>query len=260
MRAIIIMPTYNERDNLPAITQAIFTAAPWANILVVDDNSPDGTGEVADQLAAQDGRLRVLHRAGKQGLGTAYIAGFKLAIEHGFDRVFEMDADFSHDPSYLPAFLRASDNAELVIGSRYIPGGSTPNWSRLRRFISGGGNTFARALLRLPVHDCTAGFRCYHRTALEAIDLDGIRATGYAFQVELVYRVLRAGLRVTEIPITFVDRRVGQSKMSRRIFIEGFQYVMRTRRQQGLLPRATPGQVTVAPPESQPETVGASPR
>jgi dolichol-phosphate mannosyltransferase len=260
MRSLIIIPTYNERDNLPEITRAIFTAAPWTNILVVDDNSPDGTGQVADQLAAQEGRLRVMHRAGKAGLGTAYIAGFKMAIELGFDRVFEMDADFSHDPSYLPAFLRASENAELVIGSRYIPGGSTPNWSALRRFISGGGNTFARTLLRLPVHDCTAGFRCYHRTALEAINLDSIRATGYAFQVELVYRVLRAQLRVTEIPITFVDRRVGQSKMSRRIFIEGFQYVMRTRRESGLLPRPSPGQVTIAPPESMQAPVGAGQR
>lgn len=260
MRSLIIMPTYNERDNLPEIARAIFAAAPWANILVVDDNSPDGTGQVADQIAAQDGRLRVLHRAGKEGLGTAYIAGFKMAIAHNFDRVFEMDADFSHDPSYLPAFLRASENAELVIGSRYIPGGSTPNWTALRRFISGGGNTFARTLLRMPVHDCTAGFRCYHRTALEAIDLDSIRAQGYAFQVELVYRVLRARLRVTEIPITFVDRRVGQSKMSRRIFIEGFQYVMRTRREQGLLPRPTPGQVTVAPPEAMQAPVGAGQR
>ena len=256
MRAIIIMPTYNECDNLPMITRAIFNAAPWANILVVDDNSPDGTGQVADALAANDGRLRVLHRAGKEGLGTAYIAGFKIAIEYGFDRIFEMDADFSHDPNYLPAFIRASEKADLVIGSRYIPGGSTPNWSRLRRFISGGGNVFARALLRMPVHDCTAGFRCYHRSALEAIDLDSIRAQGYAFQVELVYRVLRARLRVTEIPITFIDRRVGQSKMSRRIFIEGFQYVMRTRREQGLVPHPAPGQVTVAPPETAPETIG----
>ncbi|MBA3824131.1 MAG: polyprenol monophosphomannose synthase [Ktedonobacterales bacterium] len=260
MRSIIIMPTYNERDNLPEIARAIFAAAPWVNILVVDDNSPDGTGKIADQLAAEDGRLRVLHRTGKQGLGTAYIAGFKLAIEHNFDRIFEMDADFSHDPSYLPAFLRASENAELVIGSRYIPGGSTPNWSWLRRFISGGGNTFARSLLRMPVHDCTSGFRCYHRSALEAINLDSIRAQGYAFQVELVYRVLRARLRVTEIPITFVDRRVGQSKMSRRIFVEGFQYVMQTRREQGLLPRPVPGQVTVAPPETMPATVSAGQR
>jgi dolichol-phosphate mannosyltransferase len=247
MRAVIIMPTYNERDNLPEITRAIFAAAPWANILIIDDNSPDGTGQLADELAANESRLRVLHRPGKQGLGTAYIQGFQLAIAHGFDRIFEMDADFSHDPQYLPAFLRAAENAELVIGSRYIPGGSTPNWSALRRFISGGGNTFARAMLRLPVHDCTSGFRCYHRTALEAIDLTAIKSQGYAFQVELVYQVLRQRLRVTEIPITFMDRRVGQSKMSRRIFLEAFQFVLRTRRRTGPAPRPATGQITIAP-------------
>jgi dolichol-phosphate mannosyltransferase len=256
-KAVIIMPTYNERDNLPEIVAAIWRNAPWANILIVDDNSPDGTGQVADEIAARDGRLRVLHRPGKQGLGTAYIQGFKLAIAHGFDRIFEMDADFSHDPKYLPAFLRASENAELVIGSRYIPGGSTPNWTAMRRLISGGGNTFTRTMLRIPVHDCTAGFRCYHRSALEALDLDNIRSQGYAFQVELVYQVLRKHLRVTEIPITFVDRRVGQSKMSRRIFIEGFQFVWRTRRRTGPAPRPEKGQITVAPPGYVAETIGA---
>lgn len=246
MRAVIIMPTYNERENLAEIVPAIFAAAPWANILIVDDNSPDDTGHLADEMAARDARVRVLHRAGKMGLGTAYIQGFQLAIKHGFDRIFEMDADFSHDPQYLPAFLRASENAELVIGSRYIPGGSTPNWSALRRFISGGGNTFARAMLRIRVHDCTSGFRCYHREALQAIDLAAIRSQGYAFQVELVYQVLRQRMRVTEIPITFVDRRVGQSKMSRRIFAEAFQFVLRTRRRTGRAPRPTKGQITVA--------------
>ena len=248
MRAIFIIPTYNERENLPSLVEAIFAAAPWANILIVDDNSPDGTGQLADEIATREARLRVLHRPGKMGLGTAYIQGFQLAIEHGFDRIFEMDADFSHDPQYLPAFLRASENAELVIGSRYIPGGSTPNWSALRRFISGGGNTFARAMLRIRVKDCTSGFRCYHREALQAIDLAAIRSQGYAFQVELVYQVLRQRMRVTEIPITFVDRRVGKSKMSQGIFIEAFQFVLRTRRRTGRAPRPTKGQITVATP------------
>jgi dolichol-phosphate mannosyltransferase len=248
LKSVIIMPTYNERENLPEIIPAIFQAAPWANVLVVDDNSPDGTGQVADEIAAREPRLHVLHRPGKQGLGTAYIQGFKLAIGYGFDRIFEMDADFSHDPHYLPAFLRASENAELVIGSRYVPGGSTPNWTPLRRLISGGGNAFTRTMLRIPVHDCTAGFRCYHRSALEAIDLDNIHSQGYAFQVELVYQVLRRHMRVTEIPITFIDRRVGQSKMSRRIFIEGFQFVLGTLRRSGPAPRPTQGQITVATP------------
>ncbi len=248
MRAVIIIPTYNERENLIPLVQGILTAAPWANILIVDDNSPDGTGDLAEAIAAREPRLRVLHRPGKQGLGTAYIQGFKLALRHGFDRIFEMDADFSHDPDYLPAFIKAAETAELVIGSRYIPGGSTPNWSALRRFISGGGNTFARAMLRIGVRDCTSGFRCYHRAALEAIDLDAIHSQGYAFQVELVYQVLRQQMRVTEIPITFVDRRVGKSKMSRRIFIEAFQFVMRTRRRTGRAPRPAKGQITILAP------------
>lgn len=257
MKSVIIMPTYNERENLAEIIPAIMQAAPWANVLVVDDNSPDGTGQLADEMAAHDSRIKVLHRPGKQGLGTAYIQGFKMAIAHGFDRIFEMDADFSHDPKYLPALLRASEDADLVIGSRYIPGGSTPNWSAMRRFISGGGNTFARTMLGIRVHDCTAGFRCYHRTALEALDLDSIRSQGYSFQVELVYQVLRQRLRVKEIPITFVDRRVGQSKMSRGIFVEGFQFVIRTLRRTGRAPRPSKGQITVATPAFVAESIGS---
>lgn len=229
MKALIIIPTYNEVDNLRPLLKEIASYAPEADILVVDDNSPDGTGQLADEIHNEDPRVHVLHRAGKLGLGTAYIAGFNYAIAHSYDVAFEMDADFSHNPRYLPDFLQAIKHADLVIGSRYIAGGGTPNWSLLRRFISGGGNVFARFMLSIPVHDCTAGFRCYRRAVLESIDLDAIQSQGYAFQVELAYRVAQQGFRIVETPIIFTDRRVGKSKMSRKIFLEGFTYVLRTR-------------------------------
>ncbi len=229
MKTLIIIPTYNERDNLGPLLKEIFSYAPETDILIIDDNSPDGTGELADEIHQQNAQVNVLHRPGKQGLGTAYIAGFKYAIDHGYDSAFEMDADFSHDPRYLPDFLKAIENADVVIGSRYIPGGDTPNWSLLRRFISGGGNIFARYMLGIPVHDCTAGYRCYRREVLESIDLDAIQSQGYAFQIELAYRVMRHGFKIVETPIVFMDRRVGKSKMSRKIVIEGFTYVLKTR-------------------------------
>lgn len=229
MKTLIIIPTYNEYDNLRPLLEQIFTYAPASDILIVDDNSPDGTGELADEISAQNPRVHVMHRAGKLGLGTAYIAGFKYAVEHQYDAAFEMDADFSHDPRYLPDFLRAIESADLVIGSRYVKGGGTPNWSLLRRFISGGGNIFARVMLGIPVHDCTAGFRCYRREVLESIDLDTIESQGYAFQVELAYRVFKRGFKIVETPIIFLDRRVGKSKMSRAIFLEGFTWVVRER-------------------------------
>jgi len=229
MKTIILIPTYNEYDNLRPLLEAIFTNAPETDVLIIDDNSPDGTGKLADEIHQEDQRVHVMHRPGKLGLGTAYIAGFKHAIDHGYDAAFEMDADFSHDPRYLPDFLQAIKQADLVIGSRYVKNGGTPNWSLLRRFISGGGNIFARTVLGLPIHDCTAGYRCYRRKVLERIDLDSIQSQGYAFQVELVYRVLQQGFKVVEIPIIFMDRRVGKSKMSRKIFIEGLLYVLRTR-------------------------------
>ncbi len=180
-------------------------------------------------MSAEDSRVQVLHRSGKLGLGTAYIAGFKYAIDHEYDAAFEMDADFSHDPHYLPDFLKKIEQADLVIGSRYIPGGSMPNWSPVRRFISGGGNIFARVVLRLPIHDCTAGFRCYRRRVLESIGLDTIKSQGYGFQVEMAYRVHKQGFTIVETPIVFMDRRVGKSKMSRAILLEGFIYVLRAR-------------------------------
>lgn len=229
MKTVIIIPTYNEYDNIRPLLEQIFTYAPASDILIVDDNSPDGTGKLADEISAQNPQVHVMHRAGKLGLGTAYIAGFKYAVEHQYDAAFEMDADFSHDPRYLPDFLRVIESADLVIGSRYVKGGGTPNWSLLRRFISGGGNIFARVMLGIPVHDCTAGYRCYRRQVLESIDLESIESQGYAFQVELAYRVYKRGFKIVETPIIFLDRRVGKSKMSRAIFLEGFTWVARTR-------------------------------
>ena len=229
MKALIVIPTYNERENIAEILSDILRVAPAADVLVIDDNSPDGTGRLADELAAGEPRIHVLHRPGKLGLGTAYIAGFHYAIERGYELVFEMDADYSHDPSYLPSFFTAIEGADLVIGSRYVRGGGTPNWSALRKFISGGGNIFARAVLGIPIHDCTAGFRCYRTAALRTLNLARIHTQGYAFQVEMAYLFWKLGFRVREVPIIFVDRRVGKSKMSRSIFIEGFVWVVRTR-------------------------------
>jgi dolichol-phosphate mannosyltransferase len=236
MKTLIIIPTYNEYDNVRPLLEQIFTYAPASDILIVDDNSPDGTGQLADEIAAQNRQVHVMHRAGKLGLGTAYIAGFKYAVEQYYDAAFEMDADFSHDPRYLPDFLSAIEAADLVIGSRYVEGGGTPNWSLLRRFISGGGNIFARFMLGIPVRDCTAGFRCYRREVLESLDLESIESQGYAFQVELAYRVYKRGFKIVETPIIFQDRRVGKSKMSRAIFLEGFTWVIRERF--GKAPRA----------------------
>jgi dolichol-phosphate mannosyltransferase len=229
MKTLIIIPTYNEYENLQPLLRSIFSYATNVDILIVDDNSPDGTGELADQFHEEDSRVQVIHRTGKLGLGTAYVAGFQYAISHGYDAAFEMDADFSHDPQYLPNFLQAIENADLVIGSRYIPGGATPNWSLTRRLISGCGNIFARFMLGIPVYDCTAGYRCYRREVLESIDLDSIQSQGYAFQVELAYRVMKQGFVIVETPIVFMDRRVGKSKMSRKIVAEAFLYVLRTR-------------------------------
>jgi dolichol-phosphate mannosyltransferase len=229
MKTLIIIPTYNEVENLPPLLKEIFECAPETDVLIVDDNSPDGTGKLADEIRNENPRVLVIHRSGKLGLGTAYIAGFKYAIEHDYDAAFEMDADFSHDPKYLPDFLKTIEQADLVIGSRYIRGGSTPNWSLWRRFISGGGNIYARFMLGTPVHDATAGFRCYRTGVLHSIDLDTIQSQGYAFQIEMAYRVSQRGFRIVEIPISFLDRRVGKSKMSRKIFIEGFLWVLRTR-------------------------------
>lgn len=229
MKSLIVMPTYNEQDTIAGLVADICRYLPVADVLIIDDNSPDGTGQVADDLAARMPQVRVLHRQGKLGLGTAYVLGFHYAIAHDYECVFEMDADYSHDPQYLPRFHDIAQHADLVIGSRYIAGGGTPNWSPLRRFISGGGNIFARAVLGIPVHDCTSGYRCYRTSVLRKLNLDAIHAQGYAFQVELAYNAWRAGCRIEELPIIFVDRRVGKSKMSRRIFAEAFLWVLRAR-------------------------------
>jgi dolichol-phosphate mannosyltransferase len=229
MKTLIIIPTYNEIENLPSLLHGIFVYAPETDVLVVDDNSPDGTGQLIQSMSERDSRIHIIRRPGKLGLGTAYIAGFQYAIAQQYDAAFEMDADFSHDPCHLPAFLSAIKSADLVIGSRYIPGGGTPNWSFVRRLISGSGNIFARFVLQVPVQDCTGGFRCYRRHVLESIDLDSVCSRGYAFQVEMTYRVLNKGFTVVETPIIFVDRRLGQSKMSRKIVLEAFIYVLKTR-------------------------------
>jgi dolichol-phosphate mannosyltransferase len=233
MKTLIIIPTYNEAGNLCPLLREIFVRAPESDILIVDDNSTDGTGELANQIHTENPQVNVIHRPGKLGLGTAYLAGFKYAIAHNYDAAFEMDADFSHDPRYLPDFLKAIKHADLVIGSRYVPGGGTPDWSPVRRLISSGGNILVRFLLGIPVHDCTAGFRCYRCEVLRSIDLDTIQSRGYGFQVELVYRVMKQGFKIVETPIIFVDRRVGKSKMSHKIVIEAFTYVLRTRFSRG---------------------------
>jgi dolichol-phosphate mannosyltransferase len=190
------------------------------HVLVIDDNSPDGTGEIADRLATEDEHVQVLHRPLKAGLGPAYLAGFRRALELGAERIFEMDCDFSHDPADVPRLAAAAESADLVLGSRYAPGGGTRNWGLLRRFISRGGSLYAQLLLQLPVRDLTGGFKCYRREVLERIDLDAITSLGYAFQIETTYRALRAGFRVVEVPITFADREVGGSKMSNAIVVE----------------------------------------
>lgn len=229
-RVLIVTPTFNERDNLPAFVDAVFGVLPSADVLVVDDASPDGTGDLADELAARDPRVHVLHRPGKLGLGTAYVEGFHFAIERGYDVAFEMDADLSHEPRYLPDFLRAIDEgADVVLGSRNMPGGGVLGWGLGRHVLSKGGSLYARSILGVGVRDLTTGFKAYTRRALCAIELGDVRSNGYAFQIETTYRALRKGLRVTEVPIVFVDRRAGQSKMSRRIFAEAIVEVWRLR-------------------------------
>jgi dolichol-phosphate mannosyltransferase len=218
VKTIVCLPTYNECENLERMLRAL--ADKGVEVLVIDDNSPDGTGELADRLAAELGFVSVLHRERKEGLGPAYLAGFQRALADGADLVLEMDADLSHDPADVPRLIAAAADADLVLGSRYVEGGSIPNWGRVRRFISSGGSWYARMLLGVEVRDLTCGFRCYRRAVLETIDLDAIESRGYAFQIEGTYRTLRAGFRVVEIPITFVDREHGGSKMSRSIVLE----------------------------------------
>lgn len=228
--ALICIPTYNERENLPLIVPAVLEAVPEAHVLVVDDASPDGTGELADELASADPRVHVLHRQGKKGLGKAYLAAFDWALARGYEYVFEFDADFSHDPAYLPGFIDLlAREADVVVGSRRVPGGGVEDWSAARRFISWGGSTYARLVLGVPVRDLTGGFNGFRRRVLEQIGLDRVASSGYCFQIELKYRALRQGFRVVERPIRFPDRVRGESKMSGAIFLEAVRQVLRLR-------------------------------
>src|SRR6266568_616875 len=212
-RGLVVIPTYNEAANLAHLVPQVLAQDPRLDILIVDDNSPDGTGQLAEALRQKEPRLSVIHREGKLGLGTAYIAGFRWALERDYQFVFEMDADFSHDPKYLPELLHvARTGADLALGSRYVAGGGTINWGVARQLISKGGSFYARTILGIPIRDVTGGFKCFRRRVLEALDLSTVNAQGYGFQIEMTYRALKHGFRVVEVPIVFVDRRVGQSK------------------------------------------------
>jgi dolichol-phosphate mannosyltransferase len=229
-KALVVIPTYNEASNLPTLVPQVLAQDPRLEILVVDDNSPDGTGPLADALAHANPRVHVLHREAKLGLGTAYLTGFRWALERGYDYVFEMDADFSHDPAHLPEFLKAAANADLVLGSRYLGGKVTVvNWPIGRLMLSYWANVYARWVTGLRIWDLTGGFKCFHRRVLESIDLSQVRSNGYAFQIEMSVRAWRNGFKLAEVPIVFVDRTVGQSKMNRKIVREAIWVVPRLR-------------------------------
>jgi dolichol-phosphate mannosyltransferase len=229
-RTLIIIPTYNERENITRIIPAVLGQDPSIDVLIVDDGSPDGTGAIVDGIAASNPRVHALHRAGKLGLGTAYVAGFRWALERDYQFIFEMDADFSHNPDTIPAFLAAIQNADLVIGSRYQNGHvNVVNWPMGRLFLSYSANIYARSVTRLPIFDTTGGFKCFRRKVLEAIDLSAVVSNGYAFQIEMTYRAWKKGFRIVEIPIVFVDRMEGASKMSKRIVREAVWMVWRLR-------------------------------
>ena len=229
-RALVIIPTYNERENISRMIQTVLAKDPRLEILVVDDGSPDGTAQIVERFGAENSRVHILKRAKKMGLGTAYIAGFKWSLERGYDYTFEMDADFSHDPGHLPEFLRAIETADLVLGSRYRDGKVTVvNWPMTRLLLSYFANVYARIVTGLPLWDATGGFKCYRRAVLEAIDLDDVRSNGYAFQIEMSYRAWKKSFRIVEIPIVFVDRTEGTSKMSKAIVREAVWMVWRLR-------------------------------
>ena len=229
-RALVIVPTYNERFNIARLIPAILAQDPSLEVLVVDDGSPDGTGDIVDGIAANNTRVHVIHRASKLGLGTAYIAGFRWALERKYDLVFEMDADFSHNPERLPEFLAAIKESDVVLGSRYQDGHvNVVNWPMSRLFLSYGANIYARAVTGLPIFDTTGGFKCFRRNVLESIDLNSVKSNGYAFQIEMSYRVWKRGFSLVEIPIIFVDRAEGVSKMSKKIVREAIWMVWRLR-------------------------------
>lgn len=218
--ALVIIPTYNEAENIKAIVSRVRKAVPEAHVLVADDNSPDGTGKLADELAVEDDHVQVLHRTGKEGLGAAYLAGFRWGLEHGYDVLIEMDADGSHQPEELPRLLTALKGADLVLGSRWVPGGRVVNWPKSREFISRGGSLYSRMALDLPLRDVTGGFRAFRRETLEGLALEDVASQGYCFQVDLARRAVKAGYHVVEVPITFVERELGDSKMNRDILVE----------------------------------------
>ena len=229
-RTLVITPTYNEAENLPRFVRELRSTLSDADLLVVDDNSPDGTGRIADELSATDPHVRVMHRASKLGLGTAYLEAFRKGLAEGYERFYEMDTDLSHDVSYLPRFEEALDGGnDLVIGSRNIPGGGVEGWGPGRHFLSKGGSFYARSILGLSIRDLTSGYKGFSRRALETVDLDAVHSNGYSFQIEMTYRVSRKGLRVKEVPIVFVDRMLGRSKMNRKIFIEAIAMVWKLR-------------------------------
>ena len=230
MRTLIVTPTYNERDNLPRFVDTVLAAAPEAHHMVVDDASPDGTGEVADDLKKRDPRVHVMHRPGKLGLGTAYVDAFRWGISEGFEWFVQMDADFSHDAKYLADFFKAlREGADLVIGSRNIPGGGVEGWGVGRHIISKGGSLYSRTILGIPIRDLTSGYKAYTKHALEAIDLERVRSNGYSYQIETTFRAHLKGMTIVEVPIVFVDRRAGKSKMSGSIFREAMRVVWRLR-------------------------------
>jgi dolichol-phosphate mannosyltransferase len=237
MSTIVVVPTFNEAENLPRLVAEIL-ARPECSMLVVDDNSPDGTGRIADALATEfAGRLTVIHRPDKAGLGTAYLEGFRAALSADADFVVQMDADFSHDPADVPRLVDAAQRADVAIGSRYVRGGGAENWPLLRWAVSRGGSLYTQLILALPVKDPTSGFKCFRREALAALDLDLVRARGFGFQVEMNWQCHRRGLRLVEVPIRFIDRKVGQSKMSKQIFIEALWLVWTLRLRRGEFPK-----------------------
>lgn len=227
---LVIIPTYNEKENIRNITKAVFDKID-THILIVDDNSPDGTGRIADELAENEykGRLFVLHREKKEGLGKAYVAGFKWALSREYRHIFEMDADFSHNPDYLPSFLEKIKEYDLVIGSRYVKGGGVENWPFFRMLISKGGSFYSRMILGIPIRDLTGGFKCFRRVVLESIDLDNLLLSGFGFQIEMTYRAYKKGFKIYELPIIFTDRVLGKSKMSQKIFFEALLMVIKLR-------------------------------
>lgn len=229
MKTLVIIPTYNESENIEKIVPLVMEKDPSIHVLIVDDNSPDGTGRIADEMAKKDGRISVIHREKKSGLGTAYIAGFRFALGKDYDLIFEMDCDFSHDPKYVPHFLKAIQEADLVLGSRYIDGVNVINWPMSRLLLSYYANVYSRLVTGLPVKDATGGFKCFRREVLEAIDLDRVKSNGYSFQIEMSFRAWKKGFKIKEIPIVFEDRKVGQSKMSKKIVREAVWMVWKLR-------------------------------